>query len=66
MAIVRFDPFGDLGQLQDRINRAFDSYGRGSGPSRNDEGLMTTGAWAPPVDIYQNADLELVLTEELP
>ena len=66
MAIVRFDPFADLGQLQDRINRALDAYGRGSGPSRNDEGLMTTGAWAPPVDIYQNADQELVLKAELP
>ena len=25
-----------------------------------------TGAWAPPVDIYQNADQELVLKAELP
>ena len=66
MAIVRFDPFGELSQLQDRINRAFDTYGRGSGPTRTDEGLMTTGAWAPPVDIYQNADQELVLKAELP
>ena len=66
MAIVRFDPFGELSQLQDRINRAFDAYGRAPGHSRNDEGLMTTGAWAPPVDIYQNADQELVLKAELP
>jgi HSP20 family protein len=67
MAIVRWDPLGDLTQLQDRINRAFsDTYGRGSVPSRNDEGLMSTGAWAPPVDIYQNADQELVLKAELP
>jgi len=67
MAIVRWDPFGELTQLQDRINRAFsDAYGRGSGPARNDEGLMATGAWAPPVDIYQNADQELVLKAELP
>ena len=67
MAIVRWDQLGDLAQLQDRINRAFsDTYGRGSGPSRNDEGLMTTGTWAPPVDIYQNADQELarVKTEQ--
>lgn len=66
MAIVRFDPFGELGQLQDRINRAFDAYGRAPGPGRTDEGLMTAGAWAPPVDIYQNADQELVLKAELP
>ena len=67
MAIVRWDPLGELTQLQDRINRAFsDTYGRGSTPPRSDEGLMTTGTWAPPVDIYQNADQELVLKAELP
>ena len=66
MAIVRFDRFGELSQLQDRINRAFDANGRAPEHSRNDEGLMTTGAWAPPVDIYQNADQELVLKAELP
>ena len=66
MAIVRWEPVGDLTQLQDRINRAFsDTYGRASAPS-NDEGLMTTGTWVPPVDIYQNADQELVLKVELP
>lgn len=27
---------------------------------------MTTGTWAPPVDIYQNSDQELVLKAELP
>jgi HSP20 family protein len=66
MAIVRWDPLGELTHLQDRINRAFDAYGRGAGPTRSDDGLMTTGAWAPPVDIYQNADQELVLKAELP
>jgi HSP20 family protein len=67
MTIVRWNPFGELNQLQDRINRAFsDTYGRGSGPTHHDEGLMTTGEWAPPVDIYQNADQELVLKAELP
>jgi HSP20 family protein len=67
MAYVRWDPLGDLTQLQDRINRAFsDAYGRGATGSHNDEGLMTTGAWAPPVDIYQTDDRELVLKAELP
>lgn len=66
MAIVRWDPFGEFTQLQDRINHVISDYGRGSGLSRNDEGLMTTGAWAPPVDIYQDGDQGLVLTAELP
>jgi len=67
MAMIRSDPLGEITQLQDRINRAFsDAYGRGSGPTRNDEGLMSTGAWAPPVDIYQNENQELVLKAELP
>ena len=65
MAIVRWDPLGELTHLQDRINRAFSDYGHGSS-GRNDDGLMTTGSWAPPVDIYQNANHELVLQAELP
>lgn len=62
MAIVRWnDPFREFTQLQDRINRVFnDAYGR------NDEGLLTTGSWVPPVDIYQNGDQEIVLKAELP
>src|SRR4029079_19374453 len=48
-------------QLQDRLNRAFsDAYGR------SDEGLLSSGSWLPPVDIYQNGDHELVLKAELP
>jgi len=64
MAIVRWDPIRDFAQLQDRINRVFtDAYGR---PGASDEGLLTTGSWVPPVDIYQNGDHELVLKAELP
>ena len=62
MTLVRWtDPLREFAQLQDRINRVFsDSYGR------SDEGLMTSGNWAPPVDIYQNGDHEVVLRAELP
>jgi HSP20 family protein len=66
MAIVRWDPFREFAQLQDRINRVFtDVYGR-PGASSSDEALMTGGTWVPPVDIYQNGDDELVLKAELP
>ena len=62
MAMVRWtDPFKDFSQMQDRLNRAFsEAYGR------NDEGLFSSGAWLPPVDIYQNGEHELVLKAELP
>ena len=62
MAIVRWsDPFREFAQLQDRINRVFsDAYGR------SDEGLMSSGTWVPPVDIYQNGDHEVVLKAEVP
>jgi HSP20 family protein len=64
MTLVRWsDPFREFAQFQDRINRVFtNAYGR----SGSDEGLMTSGAWAPPVDIYQNGDHEVVLKAELP
>ena len=62
MAIVRWtDPFRDFTSLQDRINRVFSET-----QTRTDEGLMTSGNWAPVVDIYQNGDHEVVLKAELP
>ena len=64
MAIVRWDSSRDFAQLQDRLNRVFaDAFVRT--PVAEDS-LMTSGTWAPPVDIYQNGDQELVLKAELP
>ena len=62
--MVRWDPYREFAQMQDRLNRVFaDAYG---GRQGSDEGLMTSGTWVPPVDIYQNGDQELVLKAELP
>jgi HSP20 family protein len=62
MNIVRFDPFREMSALQDRVNRIFaDAYSR-----REDDDLMTRGAWVPPVDIYENDKHELVIKAELP
>ena len=63
MTLVRWtDPFREFPHLQDRINQVFgDAYGR-----RHDEGMLSSGPWVPPVDIYQNGDHELVLKAELP
>jgi len=61
MTLVRWtDPFREFAHLQDRINRMFTDYNSG------DEGLMSSGAWVPPVDIYENGDHEVVLKAELP
>ena len=63
MSMVRFDPFRDLAQMQDRINRIFgDAYTR---RFVNDD-LTQRGEWLPPVDIYENANEEIVLKAELP
>ena len=62
MAIVRLtDPFREFAHLQDRINRVLsEPY------SRQEEPLNAPGAWAPPVDIFQNGDKEVVIKAELP
>jgi HSP20 family protein len=62
MAITRFDPFRELIQMQDRINRIFgDAYTR-----RGDDDVMLRGDWVPPVDIYENEAGEVVIRAELP
>jgi len=62
MAIVRWDPFRELSEMQDRMNRLFGQYyGR-----RGEEDMMNRGTWWPPVDIYENDKQELVIKAELP
>jgi HSP20 family protein len=62
MAIVRFDPFRDLAQMQDRINRIFgEAYRR-----TDDDDVLKGGDWTPAVDIYENKEHEIVLRAELP
>jgi HSP20 family protein len=48
--LTRWDPFREFVTIQDRMNRLFrDSYG----PEGKDESLTTT-AFAPPVDVYED------------
>jgi HSP20 family protein len=61
MAVVRFDPFRDLAQMQDRINRIF-----GEAYRRSDDDVLNGGEWTPPVDIFENTNHEIVLRAELP
>jgi len=61
MAVVRWDPFRDLGMIQDRMNRLFEDAGRGW---RTDEPSATT-TWSPAVDIFETEG-EIVVKAELP
>jgi HSP20 family protein len=48
--LTRWDPFRELNALQNRMNRLFEEqqYGRGG------EESLTSGAFVPPVDIYED------------
>ncbi len=48
--LTRWDPFRELETLQSRMSRLFEQqYGGG-----REEALMTSGAFVPPVDIYED------------
>jgi HSP20 family protein len=57
--ITRFDPFRDMPTLQDRLNRLFQDF------SGNQEELMSSGTFVPPVDIYED-EHNIVLKLEVP
>src|SRR5262245_11917665 len=62
MAIARWTPYRDIMSVRDEMNRVFnEAFGR----SANDESSWFSGAWSPPVDIYET-DEALVLKAELP
>ena len=61
-SIIRWDPFREMADMQDRMGRLLgDYYGR-----RGADDLMRRGAWIPPVDIYEGGNHELVIKAELP
>jgi HSP20 family protein len=62
MAIVRWDPFRDLAEVQERVNRALgDFYG-----TRGSDDVMRRGSWIPPVDIYEGDNHEMIIKAEMP
>jgi HSP20 family protein len=62
MTIVRWDPFRDVAELQNRINRIFDeSFGRSINQA-DEAGLR---AWRPAVDIYETENA-IAIDVELP
>jgi HSP20 family protein len=61
MAITRWDPFRDVLALQSRMNSLFQEFGRGQGETA----ALTTAAFVPPVDIYED-EHRIVLKLEVP
>jgi HSP20 family protein len=59
MTITRWDPFRDVLALQNRMNSLFQDFNRGE----ND--ALTTAAFVPPVDIYED-EHKIVLKLEVP
>ena len=57
MAMSRWDPFRDLMSIQGELNRLF-------GRTYQSEGQGSSGAWVPPIDIYEVKD-KFVVTVEL-
>ncbi len=62
MALARWTPMGNLQSFQEEMNRMFHEFFRGG--NGGDQG-WASGAWTPPVDIYETDDV-LVLTAMLP
>src|SRR3712207_2124740 len=62
MALARWTPMGNLQSFQEEMNRMFSEFFRGG--NGGDQG-WASGAWTPPVDIYETDDA-LVLTAMLP
>ena len=64
MALVRWNPVGELASMEvDRLHNMFSNL-YGEGLSRFGEGLSRS--WVPPVDIYETERHEVVIKAELP
>jgi HSP20 family protein len=59
MAIARWNPFQDVYTLQNRLNTLMQDF------NRNDDEALTSSAFVPPVDIYEDSN-HIVLKLEVP
>ena len=66
MTLIRWNPYHELSNLQERMNRLFqDTWsGPGSVTQRGEESLMGS-SFIPPVDVYED-DQHIVLKMEVP
>lgn len=63
MAIVRYDPWSVLNQVQQEMNRVFESR-FGEGPAADNSSVVTS-SWTPAVDIHEE-DKRFVLYADVP
>jgi HSP20 family protein len=61
MNLVTWDPYREIGSLQDRFHRLF----VGGMPRRDRDEELSLGTWIPPVDIIEDKD-RILMTVELP
>lgn len=65
MAIVRWDPFRELEEMSDRLNRVFGRAPLARGAGEEGKDTMRAFDWAPTVDIAETAE-EFQIKAELP
>lgn len=65
MTLVRWDPFRELGTLQQRMNRIFDDTIRRREPSLDEGEEIVAGTWVPAVDIVETPE-KIVMRAEVP
>ncbi|HWP94302.1 MAG TPA: Hsp20/alpha crystallin family protein [Gammaproteobacteria bacterium] len=65
MTLMRYEPWRLVNQLQNEINRMFDSRFFNLGRFDADESSVVTCDWIPAVDIKEEAD-RFVLTADIP
>lgn len=65
MAIVRWDPFRELEEMSDRLNRVFGRAALASSGGEEAKDTITSFDWAPTVDIAETAE-EFQIKAELP
>lgn len=65
MALMRWDPFRELEDMNDRLNRVFGRSGLARGAEGSNKDALVAFDWAPSVDIAETAE-EFQIKAELP
>ena len=64
MALVKWDPFKELENIQKRISKILEEPFFGLRPKYEEETLLET-QWAPAVDVYEDKD-NIIINAEIP